>query len=78
MMQAMGVPPTGQVSIAVAQRGVLQNPGGATGQLAGVGAPTQKRGLSRDNFRKEIAARQITGQTNNQGNNNTHQQPTTN
>ncbi|KAF2630048.1 hypothetical protein BU25DRAFT_388238 [Macroventuria anomochaeta] len=68
MMQAMGVPPTGQVAIAVAQRGVLQNPGGATGQLQGVGAPTQKRGLSRDNFRKEIAARQITGQTNNQGN----------
>jgi hypothetical protein len=67
MMQAMGVPPTGQVAIGVAQRSVLQNPGGATGQLQGVGAPT-KRGLSRDNFRKEIAARQITGQTNNQGN----------
>jgi hypothetical protein len=68
MMQAMGVPPTGQVAIAVAQRGVLQNPGGATGQLQGVGAPTQKRGLSRDNFRKEIAARQINTGTNNQGN----------
>ena len=61
MMQAMGVPPTGQVAIGVAQRSVLQNPGGATGQLQGVGAPTQKRGLSRNNFRKEIAARQITG-----------------
>lgn len=68
MMQAMGIPPTGQVAIGVAQRSVLQNPGGATGQLQGVGAPTQKRGLSRDNFRKEIAARQITGNTNNQGN----------
>lgn len=68
MMQAMGVPPTGQVAIGVAQRTVLQNPGGATGQLQGVGAPTQKRGLSRSNFRKEIAARQITGATNNQGN----------
>jgi hypothetical protein len=67
MMQAMGVPPTGQVAIGVAQRSVLQNPGGATAQLQGVGAPT-KRGLSRDNFRKEIAARQITGQANNQGN----------
>ncbi|KAJ4984528.1 paired amphipathic helix protein sin3a [Stagonosporopsis vannaccii] len=68
MMQAMGIPPTGQVAIGVAQRSVLQNPGGATGQLQGVGAPTQKRGLSRDNFRKAIAARQITGATNNQGN----------
>ncbi|KAF1362530.1 hypothetical protein EJ07DRAFT_108063 [Lizonia empirigonia] len=71
MMQAMGVPPNGQVAIAVAQRGVLQNPGGATGQLQGVGAPTQKRGLSRKNLRKEIAARQLnTGTTNtgNQGN----------
>lgn len=64
----MGVPPTGQVAISVAQRGVLQNPGGATGQLQGVGAPTQKRGLSRDNFRKEIAARQInTGDANSGG-----------
>jgi hypothetical protein len=51
MMQAMGVPPTGQ------------NPGGATGQLQGVGT---KRGLSRNNFRREVAARQNTGtQTNN-------------
>lgn len=60
----MGVPPTGQVAIGVAQRSVLQNPGGATGQLQGLGT----RGLSRDNFRKEVAARQINGQTNNQGN----------
>ncbi|KAF3005110.1 hypothetical protein E8E13_010152 [Curvularia kusanoi] len=51
MMQAMGVPPTGQVAIGIAQRGVLQNPGGATAQLS-------QRGLSRDNFRREVAARQ--------------------
>jgi hypothetical protein len=63
MMQAMGVPPTGQVAIGIAQRSVLQNPGGATGQLQGVGT---KRGLSRNNFRREVAARQNTGtQTNN-------------
>ncbi|KAJ4365825.1 hypothetical protein N0V83_008446 [Neocucurbitaria cava] len=53
MMQAMGVPPTGQVAIAVAQRGVLQNPGGATGNLGG--AATQRRGLTRSGFRKEVA-----------------------
>ncbi|CAO2656355.1 Nn.00g051580.m01.CDS01 [Neocucurbitaria sp. VM-36] len=53
MMQAMGVPPTGQVSVAVAQRGVLQNPGGATGNLGGAAA--QRRGLSRAGFRKEVA-----------------------
>jgi hypothetical protein len=58
MMQAMGVPPTGQVAIGIAQRSVLQNPGGATAQLQGVGT---KRGVSRDNFRREIAARQNTG-----------------
>jgi hypothetical protein len=46
MMQAMGVPPNGQVAIAVAQRGVLQNPGGATGNLNNVG---------RSLFRKYIA-----------------------
>ncbi|KAJ4344097.1 hypothetical protein N0V95_006341, partial [Ascochyta clinopodiicola] len=74
----MGVPPTGQVAIAVAQRGVLQNPGGATGQLQGAGSPTQKRGLSRDNFRKEITARQInTGNTGNTGNTNTNNQGNT-
>lgn len=67
----MGVPPNGQVAIAVAQRGVLQNPGGATGQLQGVGAPTQKRGLSRKNFRKEIAARQLNTGTTNTGTTNT-------
>lgn len=58
MMQAMGVPPTGQVAIGIAQRSVLQNPGGATAQLQGLGT---KRGVSRDNFRREIAARQNTG-----------------
>lgn len=63
-MQAMGVAPNGQVAIGVAQRSVLQNPGGATGQLQGVGT---KRGVvSRNSFRREIAARQNTGsQTNN-------------
>ena len=54
----MGVPPTGQVAIGIAQRSVLQNPGGATAQLQGLGT---KRGVSRDNFRREIAARQNTG-----------------
>lgn len=57
-MQAMGVPPTGQVAIGIAQRSVLQNPGGATAQLQGLGT---KRGVSRDNFRREVAARQNTG-----------------
>jgi hypothetical protein len=56
----MGVPPTGSVAIAVAQRSVLQNPGGATGNLGG--AATQRRGLSRTEFRKEIA-RQVQGTT---------------
>jgi hypothetical protein len=46
-MQAMGVPPTGQVAIAVAQRGVLQNPGGATGNLGGAAAGIAARSLSR-------------------------------
>jgi hypothetical protein len=55
MMQAMGVPPTGQVAIAVAQRGVLQNPGGATGNLGGAAAGVARRGLGRDSFRKEVA-----------------------
>ncbi|KAH7401453.1 hypothetical protein BKA66DRAFT_405557 [Pyrenochaeta sp. MPI-SDFR-AT-0127] len=53
MMQAAGVPPTSQVAIAVAQRGVLQNPGGATGNLGGAAA--QRRGLTRGEFRKEVA-----------------------
>ena len=57
-MQAMGVPPTGQVAIGIAQRSVLQNPGGATAPLQGLGT---KRGVSRDNFRREVAARQNTG-----------------
>jgi hypothetical protein len=61
----MGVPPTGQVAIAVAQRGVLQNPGGATGNLGGaaaaVGAAT-RRNLRRRGFRAEVA-RQVQGQT---------------
>jgi hypothetical protein len=61
MMQAMGVPPTGQVAIAVAQRGVLQNPGGATGNLGGAAAAA-RRGLGRDEFRKEVA-RQIQAAT---------------
>lgn len=59
-MQSMGVPPTGSVAIAVAQRSVLQNPGGATGSLGG--AATTRRGLSRTEFRKEIA-RQVQGTT---------------
>ncbi|KAG9192437.1 hypothetical protein G6011_11171 [Alternaria panax] len=66
MMQAMGVPPTGQVAIAVAQRGVLQNPGGATGNLGG--AATQRRGLSRDEFRRQIQQGQQQGTPTN-GNN---------
>jgi hypothetical protein len=77
MMQAMGVPPTGAVAVAVAQRGVLQNPGGATGNLGGAatgatgataGAATQRRGLSRDEFRQEVA-RQIQQGTPTNGNN---------
>jgi hypothetical protein len=56
MMQAMGVPPNGQVAIAVAQRGVLQNPGGATGNLGGAAAAgVARRGLGRGMFRKEVA-----------------------
>ncbi|KAL5121157.1 hypothetical protein ACEQ8H_001009 [Pleosporales sp. CAS-2024a] len=59
MMQAMGIPPTGQVAISVAQRSVLQNPGGATGNLGGAsGATTARRHLGRGEFRKEVA-RQI-------------------
>jgi hypothetical protein len=65
MMQAMGVPPNGQVAIAVAQRGVLQNPGGATGNLGGAAAAAAtiaRRGLGRGEFRKEVA-RQIQAAT---------------
>jgi hypothetical protein len=57
-MQAMGVPANGQVAIAVAQRGVLQNPGGATGNLGGAAAAVARR--SRDGFRREIK-RQVQG-----------------
>jgi hypothetical protein len=53
MMQDMGVPATGSVAIGVAQRGVLQNPGGATGNLGG--AATARRGVTRDEFRREVA-----------------------
>jgi hypothetical protein len=56
MMQDMGVPPTGAVAIAVAQRGVLQNPGGATGNLNA--APGRRAVAGRGEFRKEVA-RQI-------------------
>jgi pyruvate/2-oxoglutarate dehydrogenase complex dihydrolipoamide acyltransferase (E2) component len=54
MMQDMGIGATGSVALGVAQRSVLQNPGGAT-QL-------NKRGVSRDNFRRDIVARQQNGQ----------------
>lgn len=67
-MQSAGVQPGGQVALAVAQRGVLQNPGGATGQLGGVGtgtapaaAPAQRRG--RYALRQTIAERQVQGGT---------------
>ncbi|KAF2661642.1 hypothetical protein K491DRAFT_647531 [Lophiostoma macrostomum CBS 122681] len=72
MMQTMGVQANGQVALAVAQRGVQQNPGGATGQLQGVGAgapapaaaapavAAQRRG--RSDFRENIA-RQVQGGT---------------
>lgn len=56
----MGVPPTGQVAIAVAQRGVLQNPGGATGNLGGAAAA--RRGETRDEFRREVARQIQNGQ----------------
>lgn len=70
MMQAMGVPPTGQVAISVAQRGVLQNPGGATGNLggaaAGVAGTASAPALGRRSrlFNTElVAARQVQGGT---------------
>ncbi|KAF2851160.1 hypothetical protein T440DRAFT_517631 [Plenodomus tracheiphilus IPT5] len=64
MMQAMGIPPTGQVAIAVAQRGVLQNPGGATGNLGGAAAAAPaRRGETRDEFRREVARQVQAGQT---------------
>jgi hypothetical protein len=61
-MQAMGVPPTGQVAIAVAQRGVLQNPGGATGNIGGAASGAARgaagaiprRLLRRDGYRREV------------------------
>ncbi|KAF2266210.1 hypothetical protein CC78DRAFT_615284 [Lojkania enalia] len=62
IMQSMGILPDGQVQIGVAQRGVLQNPGGATGQLQGIAqAPPQRRG--RGEFRREILKRQTNGGT---------------
>jgi hypothetical protein len=60
MMQAMGIPANGQVAIAVAQRGVLQNPGGATGNLGGAAAGVARRGL--DGFRKEFKRQVLSGQ----------------
>jgi hypothetical protein len=51
-MQAAGVQAGGQVALSVAQRGVLQNPGGATGNLGGAAAPVQRRG--RSFFRRQV------------------------
>lgn len=64
MMQAMGIPPTGAVAVSVAQRGVLQNPGGATGNLGGAAAAgtIARRSLGQRSrmFNGEIiAARQV-------------------
>jgi hypothetical protein len=56
----MGIPANGQVAIAVAQRGVLQNPGGATGNLGGAAAGVARRGL--DGFRKEFKRQVLSGQ----------------
>ena len=64
----MGVPPTGQVAIGVAQRGVLQNPGGATGNLGGAAAVGARRSLGRGMLRKAVA-RQVQGGTPTNGNN---------
>lgn len=60
MMQAMGVPPNGQVAIGVAQRAVLQNPGGATGNLGGAAAAG---GLAARHIGRSMFRRQILGQT---------------
>jgi hypothetical protein len=46
-MQQMGVPANAQVALGVAQRPVLQNPGGAS-----IGGASQKRG--RDVFRRQV------------------------
>jgi hypothetical protein len=56
----MGIPANGQVAVAVAQRGVLQNPGGATGNLGGAAAGVARRGL--DGFRKEFKRQVLGGQ----------------
>tara|TARA_R110002003_G_scaffold1183_2_gene22542 strand:+ start:7160 stop:7918 length:759 start_codon:yes stop_codon:yes gene_type:complete len=72
MMQAAGVPPTGQVAIGVAQRGVLQNPGGATGNLGG--AAVAARNFGRDLFRKNVA-RQVQGGQQVQGGTPTNNNP---
>jgi hypothetical protein len=52
MMQAAGVQAGGQVALSVAQRGVLQNPGSATGNLGGAAATVQRRG--RSFFRRQV------------------------
>ncbi|KAF2444332.1 hypothetical protein P171DRAFT_473450 [Karstenula rhodostoma CBS 690.94] len=67
MMKAAGVQPGGQVSLGVAQRKVLGNPGGATNLGSASQPALQKRG--RDAFRSALARRQTdatvgqTGQT---------------
>lgn len=63
MMMAAGIQPGGQVSLSVAQRGILQNPGGATGQLSGPTAPAPAQRRGRDAFRQDLAERQVQGQT---------------
>ncbi|KAK7180684.1 hypothetical protein DPSP01_011273 [Paraphaeosphaeria sporulosa] len=75
MMKAAGIQPGGQVSLGVAQRKVLGNPGGATNIAPAQLAP-QKRG--RDAFRSALARRQTdstTGQTGQTG--QTQVDPTT-
>ncbi|KAF2129819.1 hypothetical protein P153DRAFT_375456 [Dothidotthia symphoricarpi CBS 119687] len=55
-MQSMNLPPNGQVTLSIAQRSVLQNPGGATANLGGAALGTKRRA----DFRQEITARQNT------------------
>ena len=52
-MQAAGIQPGGQVALSVAQRSVLGNPGGATGNLGGA-ATVQRRG--RSFFKRQVQA----------------------
>ncbi|KAF2737996.1 hypothetical protein EJ04DRAFT_550255 [Polyplosphaeria fusca] len=68
MMQAQGAQ-SGQIQIGVAQRAVLGNPGGATGQLQAIGQTAPQR-RARDQYRRMLLERQvapatgqITGQT---------------